>query len=639
MKQWFMALACCLLMAAEALASPVQVRSFDADIEVLGNGDIVVGETLRVEIPAQGEFHGIFRDIPVVTRWKEQGRASMDVLDVRLDGRKMAADDVRREAQHVRVYQRDREKVLAPGVHEFFLSYRMTGQVGLFEKNDELTWNVTGSGWEAPVDEASCTVLCPPGAPFFAQAAWLGTPGSRQSPVSMTHEVADGRLVMRFVAQRAVQPGEEFTVAAGWQKGFVVPEKTSGAVSCTMLLALLDAAIFLYFFLVWFFTGRDPKKGVIVPLFHPPLLRSGGKDGTAGESLSPAATGYLFHKTNVTPGCFGAALISLAGRGCCIIEGQAKDGFLLRRGTGTSPHAEENRILECMEESVPVDREHGEALYDMRRAMAAQLHRDYGRMWKSGNEGILQKLFGSSWMFLGMTIAMGLLAAVLGYFTGDALPEGLGGVLMPILFLFVLGRRFVRILADLFRSGRYVPFIFALIVQTAMLAFIVFFIVSVGRGVFDALTSMEVVLTVAALLIPLCFSLIMDAPTKEARALLDGIEGLELYMRMAEGPALAALNPPDRTLEHYRELLPYAVALGLEQAWGARFSDMLSAAAASGVRELTPAVAGAFSSDADRSVSSHASSQASAASSSSSFGGDGGGGAGSGGGGGGGGGC
>lgn len=635
MKQWLMAWVLCLFMAAEALASPVHVRNFDAEVEVLGSGDIVVRETLRVDIPAEGEFHGIFRDVPVVTRWKEQGRASMDVLEVRLDGRSLPTDDVRRQSQLVRVYQRDRRTVLEPGVHEFFLSYRMTGQVGLFEENDELTWNVTGSGWEAPVDGVSCTVLCPPGAPFFGQKAWLGRPGSREAPVTMSHETADGRLVMRFSALRPVQPGEEFTVAAGWGKGFVTLEKASGSPAGPWLLGLLDAAIFLYFLLVWFLTGRDPKKGVIVPLFHPPLLRS-DKNGGRGKELSPAATGYLYHKTNMTPGCFGAALISLAGRGCCFIDGNAKDGFVLRRGTGTSPYAEENGILEHLAGSVPVDAEHGEVLWDMRRTVAASLRREYGKMWKGGGGGLLQGLFGSIWTFFGVVMALTALVAVTGFLTGGVLPEGGPGILMAVLFVLALGRRFFQAAAGLFRSGRYVPLVFALVVQTAMLVFMGVFFMKVCRGVLDMLTPAETALAVLALLIPLLFSFIMDAPTREARVLLDGIEGLELYLRMAEGPELNALNPPERTLEHYRELLPYAVALGLEQAWGARFSDVL-AASASGAQVLTPAMAGAFSSDAEASASSGAGSQ-SGASSSSSFG-DGGGGAGSGGGGGGGGGC
>ncbi|HJD96657.1 DUF2207 domain-containing protein, partial [Mailhella massiliensis] len=573
MKRYVVTLFLCLLMAAECFAAPVRVREFNALVDVAGNGDIVVSETLRVEIPVQGEFHGIFRDIPVVTRWREQGRASMDVLAVRLDGQKLAKDDVRREARIVRVYQRDRTKVLEPGVHEFFLSYRMTGQVGLFGENDELTWNVTGSGWEAPVDEASCTVLGPPGAPFFAQSAWLGKAGSRQSPVAMTHEVADGRLVMRFEALRPVRPGEEFTVAAGWEKGFVVLERASGAEQGTVLFALLDTAIFLYFFLVWFFIGRDPKKGVIVPRFHPPRIRRAqGGDGKEPESvLSPAAAGFLFSKGQVTPGCFGAALISLAGRGCCLIEGNAKEGFFLKRGAGSSPHAEENGILEFLGDGFAVDREHGETLYAMRRNMTKQLRQDYGSLWKGAGEGILTGLFGSAWMFLGMAAMLIGLAAVTGYVTGGVMPEGFMGVLVPLLFLFFLFRRMPRASMALFRSGRRAPFVFSLFFQACALAFMGFFIITVSRDTLDFFSPAERGLAALALLIPLFFSSIMDAPTKEARALLDEIEGLALYMRMAEGPTLNELNPPEHTLRHYRELLPYAVALGLEQAWGARF--------------------------------------------------------------------
>ena len=637
MKQWLTALVFCVLMVAECAAAPVHVRNFDARIDVAGNGDIVVEERLSVDIPGEGTFHGIFRDVPVVTRWREQGRASMTVLDVRLDGRSLPVDDVTREPGLVRVYQRDREQVLSPGRHEFFLSYRMTGQTGLFESNDELTWNVTGSGWEAPIDRAACTVLCPVGAPFFGQRAWLGKVGSRNSPVDMTYEMKNGRLSMHFETRRSIRPGEEFTVAAGWQKGFVVPDERSSGVTGTVLFAVLDVVLFLYFFIIWFFIGRDPKKGVIVPRFHPPLVHGGGDKSSSGQ-LSPAATAFLFHKTNMTPGCFGAAVISLAGRGCCRIQGHAGEGFFLERGRGDSPYAEENRILEHMHGRIPVDREHGDELSAMRQAMREQLRRDYGTMWKSAGTGLMQSLFSSVWMFLGMVMTFLGLAAATGYVTGGILPRNAVPALVMLLFFFSFSRHLIRASMLLFRSGRYVPFLFSLFFQLFCLGFMLFFISMMCKDMLDVLSRTEIILAVAAILIPYGFSFIMDAPTREARALLDDIEGLALYIRMAESLALNTLNPPERTLEHYRELLPYAVALDLEQAWGAHFSGVVSASAMADMQNLSPACAGAFSSEADRSISSYESSQTSSASSSSSFGGDGGG-AGSGGGGGGGGGC
>ena len=145
----------------------------------------------------------------------------------------------------------------------------------------------------------------------------------------------------------------------------------------------------------------------------------------------------------------------------------------------------------------------------------------------------------------------------------------------------------------------------------------------------------------AVLLVPFGFSFIMDSPSVEARALLDEIEGLALYIGTAESGRLNAMNPPEQTLEHYQELLPYAVALDLEDAWGARFASALEAHAASLQQSMDSrfwlaANAGALASCASSSAAAHA---AESASSNSSFGGNGGGGAGSGGGGGGGGGC
>lgn len=630
MKQCFLALILCLLAAADCLAAAIQVRRFDVVIDVSSSGDIVVEETLNVDIPPQGAFHGIYRDIPITTRSHRQGRASLEVIAVRMDGRSLSTQDVSRSPSSIRVYQRDSGSFLAPGMHEFFLSYRMTGQIGLFDVNDELTWNVTGSAWEKPIDEASCTISCPAGAPFFGQKAWLGAEGSMASPVDMSHAVENGRIVMRFSTQRAVQTGEHFTVAAGWGKGFIVPKHTEVAPQGTLLFAFLDAALLLYFFLVWFFIGRDPKKGVIVPRFHPPKVRITSEKESL-QTLSPAAMALIYHKNQVTSGCFGAAVLSLALRGCCTIEGSGKEGFVLKRAAGLSPYAEENCILELLKEELPVNREHGEQLAAMRRAMKKQLYRDYGKLWKGAGRGM-------ALIFVGMAAALIALAGIVGYLAGGVLPKGSFGVVIPMLFLLFLFRRIVPASIAFWRSGRWGGFVFSLLFQACALAFMGFFIFMICRDTLDIFTPAETALAFLALLIPLFFSGIMDAPTKEARALLDEIEGLVLYMRMVEPPSsIHAPYMPQCTPGHYHELLPYAVALGLEHAWGAHFSSDLFSASSAGAYIITPERAGEFSSYAERSASSAESSGSSAASASS-FG-DGGGGAGSGGGGGGGGGC
>ncbi|MBQ4616154.1 MAG: DUF2207 domain-containing protein [Mailhella sp.] len=632
-----------------AFAAPIHIRDFRATVDIGNDGGIVVQERLLVDIPGVGEFRGMYRDIPVVTRWRESGRARMEVLSVSLDGKPRPTDDVRTDKGSVRIYQRDRNTVLRPGLHEFVLTYRMTGQVGFFSPNDELTWNVTGSGWEAPIDRASCTVFCPKGAPFYGQAAWLGGLRSMdESGVSKSYAEKDGRVVMNFRARRAIQPGEQLTVAAGWGKGFVsVTHEGQGMT--TFLLAALSGGLFLYFCVTWYLFGRDPAKGTIIARFHPPLTKRGQEDGQPGL-MSPAAVGYLAQQALFSPRCFGAALISLSGRGNCHVRGNAKEGFTLELGEGQSPYVEENAILRHLPAGavLPVDKEHGETLYDMREALQLRLRREYGKLWKGGRGNLLSGLFGSIWTFLGMVAALLGLAAIAGWSSGGALPEEVMVAPLALLMFSFFARNFAKVVSSLWKRRKYLPAVLLTLFLTA------FFSLMVGGLLFGTagsvllyFTPLQLGLMAAVLLVPFGFSFIMDAPSKEARALLDEIEGLALYIGMAESDRLNAMNPPQQSLEHYQELLPYAVALDLEDAWGARFASVLEAHAAAcaengpdgrpGRDFWSPAMANALASSVSASAASHAASEA--ASSHSSFGGGGGGGAGSGGGGGGGGGC
>lgn len=77
----------------------------------------------------------------------------------------------------------------------------------------------------------------------------------------------------------------------------------------------------------------------------------------------------------------------------------------------------------------------------------------------------------------------------------------------------------------------------------------------------------------------------MMAPTAEGRKLLDEVDGLKLYLGVAEKDELARLrgpSGPEPALDagRYETLLPYALALGVEEAWTDRFTAAVGAAAA-----------------------------------------------------------
>lgn len=90
------------------------------------------------------------------------------------------------------------------------------------------------------------------------------------------------------------------------------------------------------------------------------------------------------------------------------------------------------------------------------------------------------------------------------------------------------------------------------------------------------------VLVLAALV---AFGVLVKAPTAEGRALMDAIEGLKLYLGVAERdelkrvPAPDAATPPPLDAGRYERLLPFAVALEVEDAWTRKFTLAAGAAA------------------------------------------------------------
>jgi len=80
------------------------------------------------------------------------------------------------------------------------------------------------------------------------------------------------------------------------------------------------------------------------------------------------------------------------------------------------------------------------------------------------------------------------------------------------------------------------------------------------------------------------FGWLVRAPTVEGRKLMDEIEGLKLYLSVAERDELARMTGPGARpqldAKRYELLLPYAVALEVEDAWTKKFTAAVGVAAA-----------------------------------------------------------
>jgi uncharacterized membrane protein len=123
--------------------------------------------------------------------------------------------------------------------------------------------------------------------------------------------------------------------------------------------------------------------------------------------------------------------------------------------------------------------------------------------------------------------------------------------------------------------------VFMLIRQRQILMAIIFvFFEIVALGTFFEVGSWAfLILLVSLIALNAVFYYLLQAPTFTGRKLMDRIEGFRLYLATAEEDRLNALNPPEQTPELFEKYLPYALALGVDQAWSERFAATLQRAA------------------------------------------------------------
>lgn len=99
-------------------------------------------------------------------------------------------------------------------------------------------------------------------------------------------------------------------------------------------------------------------------------------------------------------------------------------------------------------------------------------------------------------------------------------------------------------------------------------------------------SGLVLVIPVALVMVPvlITFAVLVKAHTPAGRKLLDQIEGFRRYLGVAERDELAGMPGPDAPpvldAKRYERLLPYAVALEVEDAWTKKFTLAVGAAAA-----------------------------------------------------------
>ncbi|WP_297338162.1 DUF2207 domain-containing protein [Algoriphagus sp.] len=112
-----------------------------------------------------------------------------------------------------------------------------------------------------------------------------------------------------------------------------------------------------------------------------------------------------------------------------------------------------------------------------------------------------------------------------------------------------------------------------------ILLLIVYFILNVtliDYFVYEGRTGWFILFLGVNVLIFLFYQWLIRKPSKKKLQLRADIEGFKMYLSAAEERMLQNFNPPEITPERFEKLLPYAIALDVEEIWGEKFSQKLA---------------------------------------------------------------
>jgi len=574
-----LAIALALGAAAHAIAAEA-IQSFVSDVHLAKDGELTVTETIRVNAEGREIRHGIYRDFPLFFQDAKGDvhEVTFDLLGVMRDG-KPEPYFTKRINNAVRIYAGDKDTYVRHGEHTYVFRYRTGRQVRWFNGRAELNWNVTGNFWRFPILSATYHLQLVDNARPERFIAFTGRMGARGH--DWQGGLADDGMLTIQTTKR-LGPHEGLTVVAALPPAAISPPTRSQLFWWSLrdnrrwIFAGVGFLLVLgYYYIAWRAVGRDPKRGTIIPLFHPP------------EGISPALANYI-HRWGFGREkwrAFTAAALSLGVRG--LIQLDDSDKSLTLKVLGKEPEGGadklppgERAIYDWVKEqggTAKIDRANGAQVASVGSDFTSSIESESKNRFFKRNIGfVIVGLFLTIFVVFGTIVLGGLQDTdmfILGAFAfGGAMVGGFGVPLLTTIFGGHGFQRIVSILALVFVVG---------ILFSLASNFVVFFFPHGGGSVLPTIVKFleaypfSPVLVTSFAAINGLFLYLMRAPTELGRPIMDQLEGFKLYMETAEKDRLN-MQAPELTTQHFEALLPYAVALDVEKPWADAFAAALA---------------------------------------------------------------
>ncbi len=510
-----------ILAAIPVVASAIErVPTFDVRLTVDRDATLRVTERVVYDF-GSGEKHGIFRKIPYSY---QAGTATYraDIYDVAVvneEGEPWMFTESRSNGELTLKIGDPTVKVR--GAQTYIISYTVRGPFLHFKDTDELYWNVTGS-WSVVIEQATVLADLPVGATVIDAACYKGMSGDRTPCDEDQRLTSEDRAGYSAVAY-AIPPNGGFSIAVAFPKGTITEirqpwHQGSGwpfVPYIPLALPLITLSILMY---LWYTRGRDPEgRKTIVVEYEPP------------KGLSPALAGVIYNE-RIEPREVSAEILLLAVEGFIRIHRIEKQVTI-----GRIPIASRtDHLFERLKsEDVPED------------PIAALVL-----------ERLFQNAYAGTEEIDGRTLTGSLLSKMQNKFVADY------NLIVNALYEEVYTRQYFVERPDKVRQRYVAAGIGVLAVGFLILMFVGTPVLVLGGSV-----------AFCGVLIALG-GMFMPAKTREGVHAKEHVEGFKRYLVLAEKDRLAFHNAPERTPERFDAFLPYAVALGVEQAWAEQFKDV-----------------------------------------------------------------
>jgi uncharacterized membrane protein len=471
-----------------------RILSYNSQIKIEENGDLLVREDITVNAEGREIRRGIYRAFPTNYKDKVGTRFNVgfEVVKV-LKNNSPEPFFTEKKGNGIIVYIGDKNTLLSPGEYTYTLVYRTTRQIGFFEEYDELYFNAIGGDWVFPIEKAVVSIELPEGATVVQMDAFAGFAGATNCDCEILS--SDNRV--KITTTRVLQPHEQLSFAVAFPKGFVTEPTTAEKLgyffksNFHVLFGLIGLLVVtMVYYKAWKKVGVDPPKGTIFPQFDPP------------SGFSPADVAVL-DRMFMSQRAITAAIVNMAVKGHIKISYLKKKYSLERISNDTSLLTEEEKAIATSLFSK------GEKI-----ALDNKNHSTFTKARTQAFKVLKNKLKPKYFSFNHSHLTKGIIASV-----------------VLVIFLFIIS------------PSPIIP----------------------------------VLMLIALIILVSVFTYLIKAPTLKGRAIMDDIEGFKMYVNVAEQKQLDALHEPKMTPERFEALLPFAIALGVENRWGSKFERALAA--------------------------------------------------------------